>query len=120
MSDTITISEAAKAHIETVRQERAAGPGLGFYLGVKKSGCNGWLYAPDIIDELSNTMKAIVHDNFTLYVPCASWSILKGTHIDIISKDLGQKVLVYQNPNAASECGCGESFSIQTPGGESV
>lgn len=113
MTETITVSPAARAHIAAIREERNEGPGLGFYLGVKKSGCNGWLYAPDIIDELSGDINAITHDDYTIYVDSKVWPLLKGTHIDLVSKDLGQKVLIYQNPNAESECGCGESFSIQ-------
>lgn len=113
MNDSITISEEARAYIMHIRSVRQEGEGLGFYLGIKKSGCNGWLYAPDIIDQADDTMRGIDCAGLLIYVPSEHWSLLVGTHIDLSVKDLGQKVLIYDNPNAASECGCGESFSIQ-------
>ncbi len=109
---TITFSERALAHIADIRSMRPEGAGVGFRLGVKASGCSGWLYQPEVVDEVCEDDLVFTHGHLTVMVPTAVVELLAGTHVDLQDKGLGQKVLVYQNPNAEDLCGCGESFSL--------
>lgn len=86
-----------------------------FRLSVKQTGCSGWMYLPEII-QAANETDILVSDkaDFSVYVKADSLSALQGTKIDLVSKSLGQEVLVYENPNANSLCGCGESFNLKS------
>lgn len=112
MKPLLSISESALAHIAQIRAHRKQGEGVGFRLGVKPSGCSGWLYQPEIVDSIDPDDEVIHCNELQIMIPKCRLDLLKGTHIDIEDKGLGQKVLIYLNPNADSECGCGESFSV--------
>ena len=109
----LTISPDAQAHIEQIRTQRSEGPGHGFRLGLKKSGCSGWLYQPTIVDVPCEDDVRLIIEGLTVFLPKAHETLLRGTHIKLVNKGLGQQVLEYQNPNAEAECGCGESFSVK-------
>ena len=112
----MTFSPKALAHIAQIRQVRDGGKGMGFRLGLKVSGCSGWLYQPDIVDEAKPGDVTFDLGDLTVMIPGEHKALLMGTHIDIEDKGLGQQVLMYRNPNAQGECGCGESFSMTEPG----
>jgi iron-sulfur cluster assembly protein len=113
----VTFSSKALAYIAQIRTGRSQGPGCGFRLGIKPSGCSGWLYQPDVVDEVLADDVIFHIDQMQVMIPKTYQHLLQGTHVDLADKGLGQKVLVYQNPNAKGECGCGESFST-TEGGD--
>ena len=41
-----------------------------------------------------------------------SLPFLQGSRIDYVREGLNEK-FAFENPNATSQCGCGESFSVQ-------
>jgi iron-sulfur cluster assembly protein len=45
-----------------------------------------------------------------IYVDADSLALVDGTEIDFAKQGLGETFL-FNNPNAAAECGCGESFT---------
>ncbi len=113
MSEAIVIlSEKAIAHIQQTIARR--GSGIGFRLDVKQTGCSGYMYVPEIIDsENPDDIKVSVHKGFALYVSPHCVDIIKGTYIDYVAKKFGIEQLEYDNPNADSLCGCGESFNLK-------
>ncbi len=50
-------------------------------------------------------------DGTKIYVDPKSYPFLKDTVLDCDANMLGQ-TLIFKNPNAKSECGCGLSFSV--------
>jgi iron-sulfur cluster assembly accessory protein len=52
-----------------------------------------------------------VQDGVTLVVDEVSLDLLRGSAVDFV-ESLGGAAFQVKNPNAASGCGCGTSFSI--------
>lgn len=117
MMDTIlSFTDAALAHIrESIANKSGA---VGFRLGVKETGCTGLMYVPQLIEEVDPNDFHQTTDGVDVYIPQDAIAAIKGTAIDYVSVSLGQKQLSYNNPNADSLCGCGESFNLKHKEGE--
>lgn len=84
-----------------------------FRLSIKRTGCSGWMYVPDIIPEpKENDILVDSIEALKVYIDSDVKDFLYETAVDLEVKELGFKQLVFQNPKATSECGCGESFII--------
>ncbi len=106
---TITVTEAAQAHL---RAQIARSGGSFLRLGVKESGCNGYMYTLDFIDAPAATDQPCpVGDGVTLYVNADDLPLVRGTEVDFVTEGLNSS-LKFKNPNAATYCGCGESFAV--------
>jgi len=100
---------AALAHLRA-QIERSGHQSL--RLGVKESGCNGYMYTLDYIDAPGGDEQAFdVGDGVTLYVRDADLAMVRGTELDYVTEGLNSS-LKFKNPNASTYCGCGESFAI--------
>ena len=101
---------AAKRIREAMATEGVAKGGL--RVGVKAGGCNGmsyvfqWEAKPRSDDEVFESSEGT-----RIFVDKKSYKYLNGTVLDCDSAMLGQS-LVFRNPNASSECGCGLSFNV--------
>lgn len=84
----------------------------GFRLGIKQSGCTGYAYVPEIIEKPKPEDLSFEQDGVTIYVDPKSVPIIKGTVLDYVDAGLGQKQMVFRNPNETASCGCGESFEV--------
>ncbi len=107
----ITATVAAVAHIN--RQIDQSGcPHL--RLGIKKSGCNGYMYMLDYIDAPEGDDQAVkVTESLALYVRKGDLPLVQGTELDLVTEGLNA-TLKFKNPNATAHCGCGESFSLDS------
>ncbi len=80
-------------------------------LSVEGGGCSGFQYkfgmadAVDVGDIVANEGIA------TLVVDPISLDLVRGSAVDFV-ESLGGKSFQVTNPNAASGCGCGSSFSV--------
>lgn len=105
----ITVTDAAREHIlaQIARSERKF-----LRLGVKESGCNGFMYTLDYIDGPGDDDRRFELGALDVYVKQKDLPMVVGTEIDFTVEGLNAS-LKFRNPNAASYCGCGESFSIK-------
>ena len=106
----ITMTPAAQAHVQRQLLKEGA---RALLLGVKTSGCNGYMYDLSFLErgpELADA-RAFDFDGVKVFVGNADWPLVRGTEIDYEVAGLNA-ALTFRNPNAASECGCGESFSV--------
>jgi iron-sulfur cluster assembly protein len=115
MNSMITLTDAAIEHLTNlVAQDDTA---IGFRLSLKKTGCSGYAYQPDII---KNALATDIHfstRNLAVYIDPACEKFIQGLVIDYVidenNKILKQKRLVFINPQEKNRCGCGESFTIE-------
>jgi len=106
----IVVSDAARTHMEAqlAREGRRA-----LRLGVKESGCNGYMYTLDYIDApAADDLRVATGGSLELYVCRSDLPLVGGTHVEYVREGLNAS-LKFKNPNAESHCGCGESFAIQ-------
>ena len=87
------------------------GSGVGLRVGVTETGCSGYSYVLDYADEVGRDDVVMRQNSLNIIVARASLPLLEGTEVDFVQKDLNEQ-FVFSNPNAAGECGCGESFTV--------
>ncbi|MAZ45229.1 MAG: iron-sulfur cluster assembly accessory protein [Gammaproteobacteria bacterium] len=107
----ITATLAAAEHI---REQIKKSGHSHLRLGIKESGCNGYMYILDYIDGPNQDDQAFkIAGGMSLYVSKKDLPLVVGTTLEYITEGLNSS-LQFKNPNATSHCGCGESFSIHT------
>ncbi len=79
-------------------------------LAVDGGGCAGFSYRFEMGAIEDEDLK-VETDGVTLVVDPVSHDLLDGSAVDYV-EDLGGAAFKVTNPNAASGCGCGSSFSI--------
>jgi iron-sulfur cluster assembly protein len=80
-------------------------------LGIVGGGCNGFSYKMEFIKDLESGDIEFDSNGVVVVVDHKSMLYLKGTEIDFQEKDFASG-FVFNNPNEAARCGCGESFTI--------
>lgn len=105
----VTMTEAAAKHVR--RQLEGRGQGIGIRLGVKTSGCSGMAYVLEFVDEVLEADWMFESHGEQLFIDPKSLSYLDGTELDFVREGLNEG-FQFNNPNVASECGCGESFNV--------
>jgi len=90
--------------------EEEGNPGLKLRVFVSGGGCSGFQYG-FTFDESSNEDDTAMEKNgVTLLIDAMSYQYLVGAEIDYQENAEGAQFVI-KNPNAASTCGCGSSFS---------
>ncbi len=78
---------------------------------VAGGGCSGFSYGFTFDEEVAGDDAVVEKEGVTLLVDPLSYQYLLGSEIDYV-EDLQGAQFVVSNPNAASTCGCGNSFAI--------
>jgi len=105
----ITLTEAAATRIQTFLDKR--GKGVGLRLGVRTSGCSGMAYVIEFVDEIDQQDQVFEDQGVKVIIDPKSLIYLDGTEVDFAREGLNEG-FKFNNPNAANECGCGESFTV--------
>ena len=106
----IVVTENAARHIAALRtQEEADGAFL--RIAVSGGGCSGFQYGFTFDDQRSDDDFVFERDGIAVVVDDVSLGLLNGAEIDFVEDMMGASFRI-NNPNAASSCGCGNSFSI--------
>jgi iron-sulfur cluster assembly accessory protein len=79
-------------------------------LAVDGGGCAGFSYRFALGEPEEGDVQAVT-DGVTLVVDPVSIGLVEGSQVDYV-EDLGGSAFKVTNPNAASGCGCGSSFSV--------
>jgi iron-sulfur cluster insertion protein len=103
----LTPAAAARVAAIAVRQGK---PAI-LRLAVDGGGCAGFQYSFGLADEVAADDLAAVQDGVTLVVDPMTLDLVRGGAVDYV-ETLGGSAFQVTNPNAASGCGCGSSFSI--------
>jgi iron-sulfur cluster insertion protein len=108
MSD-IALSPSAAARVAAIaaRQEK---PAI-LRLSVDGGGCAGFQYRFELAETVAADDAVAREEGVTLVVDPISLDLVRGSTVDFV-ESLGGAAFQVTNPNAASGCGCGTSFSI--------
>lgn len=108
-SAEVSMTDAAIEHIS--KQLAQMSDAKGIRLGLKKSGCSGFKYELDFVNETPEADQVIkINDTLTLFIPQDAVAVLGETVIDYTTEGLNSSIK-FLNPKAKDLCGCGESFS---------
>ena len=105
----ITLTENAARRVAAIA-ERQSRPAI-LRLSVDGGGCAGFTYKFELSDEPEDDDTIAETDGVQLIVDGVSLDLLRGSAVDYV-EDLGGASFRVTNPNAASGCGCGSSFSV--------
>ncbi len=105
----ITLTENAARRVAWIaaRQSR---PAI-LRLAVDGGGCAGFTYKFELAEAPEQTDAVSITDGVKLVVDPMSLDLVRGSAVDFV-EDLGGASFRVTNPNAASGCGCGSSFSV--------
>ncbi len=80
-------------------------------LAVSGGGCSGFQYGFSFDDERHDDDVVFQREGVQVVVDETSLELVKGAEIDFVEDLMGAYFQV-KNPNAATSCGCGNSFSV--------
>ena len=109
MSQSITVSERAARRIAEIVAGEPATPLL--RVSVEGGGCSGFQYKFDLVPASEPDDLMIERAGAKVLVDPVSLTYLTGSQIDFVDELIGSQFKVL-NPNAATSCGCGTSFSL--------
>jgi iron-sulfur cluster assembly accessory protein len=90
---------------------RTEGHAVLLRVAVDGGGCSGFQYRFELVETAEVDDIRVEADGQAAIVDAVSLPFLKGSEIAYVD-DLAGAQFVVRNPNAASSCGCGVSFSI--------
>ena len=109
MSPAVDLTPSAAARVAAIAA-RQGKPAI-LRLSVEGGGCAGFQYRFGLADKVEADDLAAERDGVTLVVDEISLDLVRGSAVDYV-ESLGGAAFQVKNPQAASGCGCGTSFSI--------
>ncbi|HEX3895244.1 MAG TPA: iron-sulfur cluster assembly accessory protein [Rudaea sp.] len=107
----VQITPAARERMRNFIASESNAVGVRF--GVRKMGCSGFAYTIDVANDIHADDIVNEVDGITLVVDPKSLPMIEGTQIDFAREGLNA-TFVFRNPNVTGECGCGESFTVDS------
>lgn len=105
----VTMTPSAVRHVRKQLEKKPDARGI--RLCIKKSGCSGFKYETQWVDEVSADDEVYTVDGVNIYVKKEHLPMVNGTEIDFVTQGVNS-MFEFRNPNATAECGCGESFTV--------
>ena len=105
----IALSPSAASRVAAIAARQGKPPIL--RLSVEGGGCAGFQYRFGLAEAVETGDTAASRDGVTLVVDEISLDLVRGSAVDYV-ESLGGASFQVTNPNAASGCGCGTSFSV--------
>lgn len=110
MPSVVVFTDSAVSKVKELIQEEG-NPDLKLRVFVSGGGCSGFQYGFTFEEGANEDDTALEKDGVTLLIDPMSYQYLAGAEIDY-SEGLQGSQFVIKNPNAASTCGCGSSFTV--------
>lgn len=105
----IALSASAAARVAAIA-ERQKKPAI-LRLSVEGGGCSGFQYRFGLADTIEGDDSVAETAGVRLVVDSVSLDLVRGAEVDFV-ESLGGAAFRVTNPQAASGCGCGTSFSV--------
>jgi iron-sulfur cluster insertion protein len=109
MNDTIDLTSSAAARVAAIAAKQSK-PAI-LRLSVEGGGCSGFQYKFGLAESVEDDDSVATRDGVRLIVDSVSLDLVQGAAVDYV-ESLGGSAFKVTNPNAASGCGCGSSFSV--------
>ena len=106
---TVKLTPSAAARVGAIAAKQAR-PAI-LRLSVEGGGCSGFQYKFGLADLVESDDAVAECDGVRLVVDPVSLDLVAGAAVDYV-ESLGGSAFRVTNPNAASGCGCGSSFSV--------
>jgi iron-sulfur cluster assembly protein len=107
----IHLTERAAQKIRALLEKEGVSPEQGgLRVGVQGGGCSGLSYAMRLDTRARDRDKIFEEHGARIFVDPKSLLYLNGTTLEY-EETLMRQGFVFQNPNAARNCGCGSSFT---------
>ena len=107
---SINLSASAVAKVRELVEEEENNE-LKLRVFITGGGCSGFQYGFTFDEELQDGDEQVENLGVTLLIDPMSIQYLMGAEIDY-KEDIEGAQFVIRNPNAATTCGCGSSFSV--------
>jgi iron-sulfur cluster insertion protein len=106
----IVFTDAAAGKVgELIKEEE--NPNLKLRVFISGGGCSGFQYGFTFDEDIEDGDSQIENQGVTLVIDPMSVQYLMGAEIDY-KDDLQGAQFIIRNPNAATTCGCGSSFTV--------
>ena len=105
----IALTDSAAARVAAIAEKQGK-PAI-LRLSVDGGGCSGFQYKFGFADTVDADDAVAENRGVKLVVDSISLDLVRGSAVDYV-EDLGGAAFKVTNPNAASGCGCGSSFSV--------
>lgn len=106
---SVTLSPSAASRVAAIAGKQGK-PAI-LRLSVEGGGCSGFQYKFGLADGPEADDSVAETDGVRLLVDPVSLDLVQGCVVDFV-ESLGGAAFKVENPNAASGCGCGSSFSV--------
>ena len=106
----IVITDGAARRIAALKQQEEA-EGAFLRIAVSGGGCSGFQYGLSFDAERNPDDFVFEQGGVAVVVDDTSLDLLNGAEVDFVEDLMGASFQI-KNPNAASSCGCGNSFSV--------
>jgi iron-sulfur cluster insertion protein len=106
----LTFTAAAAAKVASLIEEEG-NPNLKLRIHIQGGGCSGFQYGFAFDENVNEGDTEVEKDGVTLVIDPMSVQYLMGAEVDFVEGLQGSQFVV-RNPNAATTCGCGSSFSV--------
>ena len=106
----VTFTEGAVKELRKIRDQQELGDDFGLRVGVEGGGCSGMTYVLGF-DQKKDGDQEYEIEGIRVFMHKAHGLYLVGMNIDF-QDGLNARGFTFNNPNAASTCGCGTSFSV--------
>lgn len=105
----VTLTQGAVSQLKRIQHEQQIPEDHGLRIGVKGGGCSGFSYVLGFDVKTENDDEFEI-DGLKVFMQKSHAIYLLGMEIDWV-EGLNNRGFSFNNPNAASTCGCGTSFS---------
>jgi iron-sulfur cluster assembly protein len=104
------LTDAAAARLKDI-MAKAERPIAAVRVGVKNAGCAGMSYTMEYAETINPNDEVVEDKGVCILIDPKAVLFLLGTEMDYRADKLSAQ-FVFNNPNQASACGCGESVQL--------
>ena len=108
--NTLNVTARAVTRVRELITEEG-NPDLKLRVYIMGGGCSGFQYGFSFDEDAGQDDTSVEKDGVTVLIDPMSYQYLVGAEVDY-SEGLEGARFIVTNPNAATTCGCGASFSI--------